>query len=123
LLRPVSLMEHLFSLVLRHASGEVGTTGSTWREQPGSPEVMADALGCSHCSHPWGIALVLCGLTVGWSCHFGVVPGASCSGGSSFLLVLIEAANGEECPPRARLCLTRYLGLLYNNKFTCLSLS
>lgn len=29
LLRPVSLMEHLFSLVLRHASGEVGTTGST----------------------------------------------------------------------------------------------
>ena len=44
--------------------------------------------------------------------------------GSSFLLVLLEAVEGEECWQRVRFCFTRYLGLLYDNKkFTYLSLS
>ena len=44
--------------------------------------------------------------------------------GSSFLTDLLEAAEGEECQRRIRLCLMRNLELLYNNKkFTYLSLS
>lgn len=54
-------------------------------------------------------------------------------GVSSFLSVLLEAAEGEECRWRVRLCLmrdsgvklylTRNLGLLYIKKFTYLNLS
>ena len=43
--------------------------------------------------------------------------------GSSFLLVLLEAVEGEEHRQRVRICLMRNLGLLYNKKFTFLSLS
>jgi len=63
----------------------------------------------------------------------GLVPGAGTNPSSLpgpaltlvflLLLVLLEAADGEERRQRVRLCLRRYLGLLYNNKFTYLSLS
>jgi hypothetical protein len=43
--------------------------------------------------------------------------------GSSFLSILLEAVEGEEGRQRVRLCLTKNLGLLYNKKFTYLSLS
>ena len=62
-----------------------------------------------------------------------LLPGYQLQRGSSFLSVLLEAAEGEECRWRVRLCLmrdsgvklylTRNLGLLYNKKFTYLSLS
>ena len=43
--------------------------------------------------------------------------------GYSFLLILHEAVEGEECQWRVRLCLTRDLKLLYNKRFAYLSLS
>ena len=53
---------------------------------------------------------------------WGIRP--SRGGVGSFLLVLLESAEEEECWLRVRLCLMRNLGLVYNNKkFTYLSLS
>jgi hypothetical protein len=52
--------------------------------------------------------------------YWGPAPARS----SFFLFLVLEAAEGEEHQWSLRLCLMRYLGLLYNNReFTYLRLS